>query len=74
MPISLTLYPLTTEAFKENEKRVRFQTSHWKHSLQSKPHELDPSKYGWFRNEHSKTLSPVMIPEHIPLVPEDILK
>ena len=39
--------PLTTEAFRENVKRSRFQAYIWKAALQQDPPELDQREFDW---------------------------
>ena len=53
--------PPTMEVFQENVKRAHFQCAIWKRALQEPPH-LDPTQYGWSRDEQTKSLQPVMFP------------
>ena len=52
--------PPTSEAFQENVKRAHFQCAVWRRALQEPP-DLDPRKFGWFKDEETKFLSPVML-------------
>ena len=71
---NLSSIPPTKEAFAENVKRAHFQACVWL-SLQDNNHpSLDPTEFGWKRDEQSKTLQPVTLPDHIDLAPAFILK
>ena len=70
----LCALPPTSEAFCENVKRAHLQSCTWKHAVDSDPPRVDPVKFGWIKDERSKTLVPVMLPKNVPLAPEDVLK
>jgi len=65
--------PPTMEAFEENVKRAHFQCAIWRKALQEPPN-LDPTKYGWSRDEDTKSLQPVMLPSSKSPAPDYILK
>ena len=57
--------PPTSEAFAENVKRAHLQTCIWKKALYQDPPDLDPTDFGWFKDEASKSLSPVTMPKDV---------
>ena len=65
--------PPNIEAFAENVKRAHFQCAIWRKALQEPPN-LDPTKYGWSRDEDTKSLQPVMLPSFKSSAPDYILK
>ena len=65
--------PPTMEAFEENIKRAHFQCAIWRKALQEPPN-LDPTEYGWSRDEDTKSLQPVMLPSSKSPAPDYILK
>lgn len=65
--------PPTMEVFQENVKRAHFQCVIWKSALQEPPH-LDPTQYGWFRDEETKSLRPIMLPPTKLPAPDYVLK
>ena len=66
--------PPTTEAFMENVKRAHLQVCIWKAALDSDPPPLDPSQYGFTRDERSKSMVPTTVPDSVELAPTDVLK
>lgn len=70
----LKALPPTTEAFTENVKRAHAQTFIWKSSLDQEPVALDPSKFGWSKDEGTKELVPITTPDSVALAPDAILK
>ncbi len=70
----LASLPPTTEAFSENVKRAHLQTFIWKNALQLHPQKLEPSDYGWMKEESMKSLRPTTVPVDTPLAPSNILK
>ena len=70
----LASLPPTTEAFSENVKRAHLQTFIWKHALQLHPQKLEPTEYGWIKDESAKSLQPTTVPADTPLAPSSILK
>lgn len=52
--------PPTSEVFEENVKRAHLQCAIWKRALQEPP-SLDPTQYGWIKDEGTKSLQSVMI-------------
>ena len=66
--------PPTTEAFQLNVRRAHFQCAIWRRALMQEPPNLDPTEYGWFKNEVTKSLQPVtLLPTKLP-APDYILK
>ena len=65
--------PPTMEAFEENIKRAHFQCAIWRKALQEPPN-LDPTEYGWSRDEDTKSLQPVMLPSSKSPAPDYVLK
>lgn len=65
--------PPTSEVFEENVKRAHFQCAIWRKALQEPPN-LDPTTYGWFRDENTKSLQPIMFPTSKSPAPDYILK
>ena len=50
--------PPTSKVFEENVKRAHFQCATWRKALQESPN-LDPTEYGWCKDEETKSLQPV---------------
>ena len=71
---NLATLPPTTEAFSENVKRAHLQTFIWKNALELCPPSLDPTSYGFIKEEETKSLVPVTVPANVPLAPDNILK
>lgn len=65
--------PPTSEAFEQNVKRAHFQCAIWRKALQEPPN-LDPTEYGWFKDEERKALQPVMLPPSRLSAPDYVLK
>ena len=61
------------EAFKENIKRAHLQCAIWRKALQEPP-SLDPTEYGWLKDEETKSMQPVMLPSTKSPAPDYILK
>ena len=59
----------TTEAFEQN-----VQTAIWKSAVKLEPPTLDPTKYGWARDEASRSLTPVMLPPNVALTLSEVLE
>ena len=51
--------PSTSETFSLNAERARIQSCIWKSALDENPPDLDPSKFGWTKDEKNKQLTPV---------------
>ena len=66
--------PPTTEAFQLNVRRAHFQCAIWRRALMQEPPNLDPTEYGWFKDEVTKSLQPVMLPPTKLPTPDYILK
>ena len=66
--------PPTNEAFFENVKRAHYQAILWRSLQENNPPPLDPEEYGWIKEETTKTLTPVILPENAICAPEYILR
>ena len=53
--------PPTTEAFEINVRRARIQTAIWKSACEAELPKLDPTVYGWKRDDVAKSLEPVQL-------------
>ena len=69
----LCTLPPTVKAFEENAKRAHYQCAIWRNALQEPP-QLDPTKFGWSRNENTKSLEPVTLPSSTTQAPDYVLK
>ena len=65
--------PPTTEAFEENVKRAHYQCSIWRRALEE-PLNIDPTDYGWLKDEETKSLQPITIPASRQPAPKYIMK
>ena len=70
----LKALPPTSNAFKENVNRAHIQVCIWKHALNADPPNLDPTLYGWQKDETSKSLIPVTTPAGTKPAPLEILE
>ncbi|KAG0718576.1 hypothetical protein GWK47_052177 [Chionoecetes opilio] len=66
--------PPTSEAFEQNVKRAHYQVWIWKAALSKKPPDLLPTDFGWEKDEATKSLLPITVPEGAALAPPDVLK
>ena len=66
--------PATIEVLTENIKRAHYQAAIWKHSDKQNPPSLDPCEYGWYKDENTQSLLPVMMPTGIKAAPPEVLK
>ena len=73
-PPKLCTIPPTTESFRQNILRAHFQCIIWNACLEADPPGIDPTKYGWERDETNEILLPVMVPKGVEAIPKDILK
>ena len=71
---SLKSLPPSHCAFVEHVHRAQHQTIIWKSATQSDPPDLDPTQYGWHRDENGTTLHPVTLPPGVSAAPENILQ
>lgn len=71
---SLQTLPPTTEAFKENVARAQLQVAVWRNTLEPNPPAIDPTAYGWAKEQGSNSLTPTTIPENVPVAPMQLLK
>ena len=65
--------PPTTEAFELNVMRGYYQCAIWKQALEAPP-DVDPTDYGWVRDEETKSLKPVHLPASRQPAPSYVLK
>ena len=70
----LQVLPPTTESFMENVKRAHLQLAIWLSADQTNPPSLNPSEYGWIRDETSKCLPSVLLPPGKAAAPDELLK
>lgn len=66
--------PPTMESFSENVKRAHLQACIWKSALDTDPPDLNPTNYGWTKNNELKTLIPIATPENTLPVPAGVLQ
>ena len=69
----LKAIPRTNEAFKEHSKRAHFQAC-WKVTLDEELPNLDPLKFGWVKDDSSKSLGAIPLPQDVPLAPAEVFK
>jgi len=70
----LKALPPTTEAFKENVKRAHIQACVWNSVLSEDPPDMDPCNFGWSKDEPTKSLVPVSVPDDVEPAPPEILQ
>ncbi len=58
----LCTLPPTTPAFELNVMRAHYQCAIWKCALEQPP-DIDPCDYGWMKDEETKMLRPVYLPD-----------
>ena len=61
-------------AFVEHVHRAQYQAIIWKSAIHSDQPDLDPTLYGWHRDENGTTLYPVTLPHGVFAAPENILQ
>ena len=66
--------PPTKEAFELHVLRAHIQTAIWKSANDSRPPELEPTKYGCERDVVSKSLVPITLPPDVTLAPPEVLE
>ena len=71
---ALKVLPPTTEAFEQNVRRAHIQTAIWKSAARSSPPAMDATKFGWERDELSRTLVPRMMPPNTAIAPPEVLQ
>ena len=72
--LELKFLPPTREAFELHVLRAHIQPAIWKSANDSRPPELEPTKYGWERDVVSKSLVPITLPPDIALAPPEVLE
>ena len=65
--------PPTTEAIQENVKRAHYQAIIWQSLDSDDVPDLDPENFGWKKDMSIKSLTPVAIPESVPMAPDYLL-
>ena len=70
----LCAIPPTTEAFQENVKRAHYQAIIWRSLDSDEVPDLNPENFGSKKDMLTKSLTPVAIPESVPLAPDYLLK
>lgn len=63
--------PPTTASFVENVKHAHLQTCIWKAALDQDPPNMDPTDYGWCRDEPTRSIQPITLPPEVPTAPAD---
>jgi hypothetical protein len=66
--------PPTNEALELNIQRARFQSIIWHAALDLIPPQIEATNHGWKSEDHTKTLSPVMLPDGTDIAPEEVLR
>ena len=72
--IKLEDLPPTTKCFIQNVKRAEIQAAIWRSSLKNEMIQLDPTEYGWRRDEENETLVPLFSAEDISQLPSKLEK
>ena len=62
-PPQLKLLTPTTESFELNVKQAHFHCAVWYATMDPHPPKLDPTYFGWEKNEKLKTLMLVGVPK-----------
>ena len=70
----LKYLPPTSESFELNVKRAHFQCAVWYETMDPHPPKLDPTYFGWEKNEKLKTLMPIGVPKDRKSAPDEVLK
>ena len=66
--------PPTSDAFEEHVHRAHYQAAVWRASMYAEPPTLDPSQYGWSRENVTNVLIPVPLSLDVSPAPLDVLK
>lgn len=74
IPPKIKNLPPTTEAFELHIKRCHFQACTWNAAASSFPPPLNPTNYGWAKNEATHSLVPIQLPSNKGLAPPELLK
>ena len=73
-PPKLCSIPPTTESFHQNVLRAHYQCIVWNTCLDADLPNIDPTQYGWKRDEANETLLPIMVPKGVEAIPKEVLK
>ena len=63
--------PPTDESFKQNVLRAHLQVATWLHALDMHPPTLQPTNYGWRKDENSNILTPTTVSSEVAVVPDE---
>ena len=66
--------PSTIKVLSENIKRAHLQAAIWRSSDEVDPPAMGPCKYGWYKDEETRCLLPVMFPTGVKPAPDIVLK
>lgn len=70
---SFSALPPTTESFEENVKRAHIQTVLWLTTHHGSLPNIDPTLFGWMKNDENKRLVPVASPKDTCIAPNYII-
>ena len=70
----LASLPPTSEAFHENVLRAHFTVANWLRALDNGPVDIDPTQYGWVKDEINKVLIPCTVRDGVAMAPDEILQ
>ena len=65
--------PPTKEAFFENVKRGHLQACVWSTADESQPPDMPPEKFGFTKDLQCRTLTPILLPDGVPVAPDFVL-
>ena len=64
---TLKSLPQTDQSLEENIKRAHYNAALWYNCITGIPPQMNPCDYGWEKNEVGINLSPIMLPEGVPI-------
>ena len=70
---SLQSLPPTSESFLENVKRAHLKVVIWQSASCGKTPDLNPTEFGWKRDDVTRTLHPVTLPSGVVQIPTEFL-
>ena len=71
--LPLCSLPPTSACFRENVKRAHLQAAIWRNA-EGDPPNVDPTHFGWERQDELKLIRPITIPSSEKIAPENVLK
>ena len=74
IPPEIKNLPPTTEALELHIKRCHLQACTWNAAASLFPPPLNPTDYGWAKNEATHSLVPIQLPSNKGLAPPELLK